>query len=169
MLEKEVITEWFNKYSDEVYNFLIYYTGSADVDDIVQETFMKALNRIDSFKREASPKTWLISIARNVAIDEMRKREKERKKKDKAVKDLPLKQEQQTPETVYHLNETKKELYETIQTLKSSYRDVLILRGIKEYSVQETAAVLSWSESKVNVTFHRALTKLQKKVRGKSI
>lgn len=167
MIENDVITEWFYEYSDDIYNFLIYYTGSGDVEDLVQEVFVKAFRNFNSFQKNSTPKTWLFSIARNVAIDEKRKYKKERTKREKVQKEIN--QQVPTPETIYQFNESKKQLYYTIQSLKQNYRDVLILRGIKEFSVQETATILNWSENKVKVTFHRALKALEKKLGGSLI
>ncbi|MBP1947207.1 RNA polymerase sigma factor [Virgibacillus litoralis] len=165
MAEKEVITRWFHEYSDDILNFLIYYTGCVEVDDMVQEVFIKALNRIDTFNELSRPKTWLFSIARNVAIDEIRKWKREKNKIEK-VGSYKEQKGTQSPEEIYQLNETNRELYRIIKTLKQSHRDVLILRGIKELNIKETAAVLHWSENKVKVTYHRALKALEKKLGG---
>lgn len=165
MADKRVITEWFEDYSNDVLNFLIYYTGRTDVEDMVQEVFIKALQKIHTFNGLSSPKTWLFSIARNCAIDHMRKRWKEKEKRQK----LLIYHEQKntkSPEDIYGLNETYTEIYQAIQTLKQNYRDVLILRGIEELNVQETAEILQWSENKVKVTCHRALKALEKKLGG---
>ncbi|MEK3990370.1 sigma factor-like helix-turn-helix DNA-binding protein [Robertmurraya sp. FSL R5-0851] len=59
-------------------------------------------------------------------------------------------------------NENNRLLYQAIQSLKANYRDVIILRGIKELSVSETASILHWNENKVRITYHRALKALQK-------
>ncbi|MGD6774654.1 sigma factor-like helix-turn-helix DNA-binding protein [Sutcliffiella horikoshii] len=56
-----------------------------------------------------------------------------------------------------------------IRMLKQSYYDVLMLRGINELSVQETAQELNWTESKVNLSYHRALKTLEKKMGGREI
>jgi len=160
-----MITTWFYEYSDDVLNFLIYYTGRGDVDDMVQEVFIKALRRIETYNGVSSPKSWLFSIARNIAIDEIRKGKRERDKIEKSWR-LHEKKIAQSPEEIYQLNETNREVYRQIQTLKRNYRDVLILKGIKELSVKETSDVLNWSENKVKVTYHRALKALEKKLGG---
>ncbi len=162
MSSNEKISEWFYLHSQDIYHFLIYYIGSQDVEDLVQEVFVRAIKSIDSYEGKSSPKTWLFSIARHVAIDEIR-----RKKRSKLKGALLLKSEhevinRETPEGIIELNERQKELYNAIQSLKTSYRDVIVLRGIKELTVQETAHILAWSENKVRLTYHRALKVLQK-------
>lgn len=165
MEDGQKITEWFHQYSNDVYNYLIYHTGRVDVEDMVQDVFIKALRHVHSFKEQASPKTWLISIARHVAIDEMRKRKREVDKQQKLIHYYE-KNVDRSPEELYKLNETNKEIYRAILMLKQTYRDVLILRGIKEFSIKETADILRWSENKVRVTYHRAIKALEKKIGG---
>jgi len=165
LVGKEIITTWFQDYGDDVLNFLIYYTGRGDVDDLVQEVFVKAFRRIETFNEKSSPKTWLLSIARNVAIDESRKRKREREKLEKSWRSYEQRSFQ-SPEEIYQLSETNREVYRAILSLKRNYRDVLIIKGIKDLSVTETSTILNWSENKVKVTYHRALKALEKKLGG---
>ena len=72
-LERKLIEEWFELYERDITSFLVYYTGSMDVEDLVQETFLRAFNKISRFNEKAHPKTWLISIARNMVIDQYRR------------------------------------------------------------------------------------------------
>jgi RNA polymerase sigma-70 factor (ECF subfamily) len=153
------IEQWFLTYSHDVYRFLVYYTGRTDIDDLVQETFIRALKAVHKTEVE-NPKTWLLAIARNAAIDERRR--------TKWMNWLPeaflqhLVSHDRTPEESLELSENHRLLYDMINQLKRSYREVLILRGIKGLSSKETAEVLGWSEAKVNMTLHRAMKALQK-------
>ncbi|MFC0476288.1 RNA polymerase sigma factor [Robertmurraya beringensis] len=72
------ISEWFYLYNKDIYYFLVYYIGSSDVEDLVQEVFIRAIKGYDTFQQKSSPKTWLFSIARHVGMDEMRKRKRVR-------------------------------------------------------------------------------------------
>lgn len=155
------ISDWFYEYSNDIYQYLIYYLGTSDVEDLVQEVFIRAIKNIDTFEEKSSPKTWLFSIARHVGIDEIRKKQRRKMKSYLMIKPQEL-SEINHPENTIHINETNKELYLAIQQLKKNYRDVIILRGIKELSVSETAEILNWSEEKVRLTFHRAIKSLQK-------
>lgn len=152
------IEQWFLTYSNDVYRFLVYYTRRKDVDDLVQETFIRALKAI-SQTQIANPKTWLFAIARNVAIDDMRRTKLMNWLPDKFLQHLVSRDK--TPEESFELSENKRLLYDMINQLKQSYRDVLILRGIKGLSSKETAEVLEWSEEKVNITLHRAMKAVQ--------
>ncbi|MBW8352029.1 RNA polymerase sigma factor [Bacillus sp. IITD106] len=154
-----IISEWFHLYSNDVYNFLVYYTGSTDVEDLVQEVFIKVIKGLKSYKGESSPKTWIFSIARNVAIDDARKRNK---KKKFSFDEQMIMSDGETPEKIFLQNEEKQTLYTAIQKLKSNYREVIILRGIKEMTVSETAEILNWKEEKVRSTYSRALKSLRK-------
>lgn len=44
------IEDWFEKYERDITSFLIYYTGFTDVEDLVQDTFLIAINKISKFK-----------------------------------------------------------------------------------------------------------------------
>lgn len=161
------ISGWFYLYNKDIYHFLVYYIGSSDVEDLVQEVFIRAIKGFDTYQKKSSPKTWLFSIARHVGIDEMRKRSRLRKKQMIWSRDEQT--EKETPEEILQLNENNRLLYQSIQSLKVNYRDVIILRGIKEISVSETAAILNWNENKVRITYHRALKTLQKSIGGLSL
>ncbi|RIW28617.1 RNA polymerase sigma factor [Bacillus salacetis] len=163
MSNQEKISQWFHQYSDDVYHFLIYRTGKTDVEDMVQEVFIRAIKGVESFKGSASPKTWLFSIARNLAIDEMKK---EKWKRLISFQAFHEPSSLDTPETLYQANEETQTLYKAIQELKASYRDVIILRGIKEFTVDETAEVLQWPPGKVRSTYHRAKAALHKQLGG---
>jgi RNA polymerase sigma-70 factor, ECF subfamily len=161
------ISEWFYLYNKDIYHFLVYYIGSSDVEDLVQEVFIRAIKGFDTFQNKSNPKTWLFSIARNVGIDEIRKRKRLKIKQATWVQDVQT--DEEPPEKIIQLNENNRLLYQAIQSLKANYRDVIILRGIKELTVSETASILNWNKNKVRTTYHRALKLLQKRIGGFSL
>lgn len=159
MEEAKVIETWFRLYERDITHYLTYYTGSADIEDYVQETFLKALHKIDSYQSTSHPKTWLISIARNIARDAFRKKNAYRSFLNKTKEDgdkiaISL-------ECVLLLKEEQKRLYESILLLKNSYREIIYLKGILELNSAECGEILGWSTNKVNVTFSRALKRLR--------
>lgn len=65
---------WVNDFSDELYSWAFYKTTSKETaEDLVQETFLAAYHKIDSFEGKSQPKTWLFSILNNKVIDYYRK------------------------------------------------------------------------------------------------
>ncbi|MCD8508592.1 MAG: RNA polymerase sigma factor [Bacillus sp. (in: Bacteria)] len=131
--------------------------------DLVQEVFIKAIRKSDSFRYDSSPRSWLFSIARHVAIDASRKRRREKKKETKLFSER-IQAYYPPPEKIHQQRETNQALYEAILSLKKNYKDVILLRGIHECTITETAEILNWSENKVKVTFHRAMKKLERKL-----
>ncbi|GEB34075.1 MULTISPECIES: RNA polymerase sigma factor [Brevibacillus] len=156
------IEQWFLRYGNDVYQYLAYFTGRRDVEDLVQEVFTKALKALSGYEGRAQPRTWLLSIARHAAIDHSRKQ--------KMIDWFPetvlgfLRSKERSPENALVLKEQLQEVYHTMNQLKRTYREVLILRLIEGISTEETAEILGWSEAKVSTTLHRAVKALQKRM-----
>lgn len=166
MESKKVISDWFHQYSNDIYHFFIYRMGTADVEDLVQEVFIKAMKGMSSFQGTSSPKTWLFSIARNIAIDEIRKKKRNKWKELLFFNDQHESASEETPETILQWNEENKRLFQAIQSLHGTYRDIIILRGIKGLTTEEAAVILNWSKKKVHTTYYRAKIALQKVLGG---
>jgi RNA polymerase sigma-70 factor (ECF subfamily) len=65
---KSVLEQWVNQFSDELYSWaFLNFLKSAE--DLVQDTFLAAFHKIDSFEGKSQPKTWLFSILNNKVID----------------------------------------------------------------------------------------------------
>lgn len=156
---KLTINDWYHSYSQEVF-FVVYMIVEdyQQAEDLTQDTFVKAYSNLDTFKQHSSPKTWLIKIARNLTIDYLRKR-----KPFLVIIDFFRNQQSKDPlpDTFMHINENNKELYQALSKLKRTYREVIILRKVKDFTIHETAEILNWSDDKVKVTLHRAMKDLK--------
>ncbi|MBU9723865.1 MULTISPECIES: RNA polymerase sigma factor [Bacillaceae] len=166
MSDKKVISAWFHQYSDDIYHYLIYRIGYQEAEDLLQEVFIRAWNNLDSYQGDANPKTWLLSIARNIAIDQFRNRKRSFWKKMIPFEGKHEMSGKDTPESALQMNEEKREIYHALRNIKVNYREVLILKGIQELSVRETAEALNWSENKVRLTYFRAKDALKKELGG---
>lgn len=107
------IEDWFSTYGNDVYNFLVYYTGKSDVEDLVQEVYIKALKNLSRFEERASPKTWLFAIARRTAIDHERKRKMASLLPEKLTLNIPS--PDKTPEEFILMKEDLNHLYNIIR------------------------------------------------------
>lgn len=159
MSDRDLLEQWFRAYNQDIYHFLIYYTGSLDIDDLVQEVFIKAYQSMERFNGYSSPKTWLISIARNLAIDEGRKKQRYQKLIPTLVR--ALNEPELGADKRVLDQESLHEFYEATCQLKKSYQEVLLCRLFNEQTVSETAEILGWTKAKVHLTYHRAIKKLQ--------
>ncbi|WP_042142052.1 RNA polymerase sigma factor [Paucisalibacillus sp. EB02] len=158
---KEQISEWYSSYSNDIYNYVFFLIGDHELaKDILQDTFIKAYSNLETFQGE-NARGWLFRIARNLTIDFIRKKKPITYLTDSFA---ILKENAPTPEQMAVLNESEKELYMALGKLKRSYRDVIILRKIKEFSIKETAQILEWTENKVKVQLFRGLSALRKQL-----
>lgn len=152
--KKNEISEWYVEHSEAVFNYIFLLTHDYQkAEDLTQETFINAYKFYESFQKNSSPKTWLYRIAHNATIDYVRRRKPLLFFKNLflAADPTPL------PDEIIEMKEEINEIYTILQSLKSSYREVIILRKIKEFSTKETAEITGWSESKVKSTLSRAL------------
>lgn len=70
----KTIENWVHLYSDALYSWAISKTKNKELsEDLVQETFISALQSLDKFEHRSHPRTWLISILNNKVIDHFRK------------------------------------------------------------------------------------------------
>ncbi len=142
-------------------------------EDIIQEVYIKVLRAHDSFRGESSEKTWLFSIARHTTMDYFRKQQRKRQQIvdffnwDKS--DPQLKDEASLPEEVVILDDEMQTIYKQLDQCSTDQKNVIILRYIQSFSIQETAEIMNCSTSKVKTTQHRALKKLQELMRASNI
>jgi RNA polymerase sigma-70 factor (ECF subfamily) len=141
-----------------------------DADDAVQEAFLSAFRKLDSFRGDARLETWLHRIVVNAALQRLRrrKRQAERGAESEALDELlPSFREDghpehyaqpwvQTTEELAARAETREQVREMIDRLPDNYRTVLILRDIEELDTAETAELLELTAGAVKVRLHRA-------------
>lgn len=162
MNEKPIhISDLFSQFHKDVYHFALYFTNNKqDAEDITQETFLKAMKNLHQLKEPEKVKTWILSITRYTAVDWIRKQKIRRLFTKKMSSNLY--EEDMNCRVIGE--ENWKVLQRALIKLKPNYRSVVILRGLKELSVKETAEALQCSEGKVRVDFHRALQVLKQDV-----
>jgi len=160
-----VFDELYRKYHHDVFQFLFYMVKNKEqAEDLVQEVYIRVLKSYEQFEGKSSEKTWLFSIARNVAIDSFRKqkgwKQKLLEKFDWSTNQV--KDHGPIPEEIAVQNEEIQLIYRCLDKCTIDQRMVIIMRYIHELSISETAETLSWTESKVKTTQHRALKVLKK-------
>ncbi len=166
----KALSELVTHYSPKIYNLgLRLMRNETDAEDVLQETFLKMVKKIDTFKGNSSLYTWLYRIATNVALEKLR--DKHHKNLEYSLDD-PDYQEvgKNEPFSIpKHLEnklsdkEFRKYLNFAMKDLNENLRTIFILRDIEENSVANTAKILGISESNVKVRLMRARLALREK------
>ena len=133
--------------------------GQASAQDIAQESFMRLYKLGQGALPREEARFWLFRVARNLAINELSRRET-RGKFVRRVREL-FRQREPDPAAHLELEERKQVLLELLKTLPEHQRAALLLREQEEMSYREIARVLNISESKVKVDIFRARTSLR--------
>src|SRR6202050_2041656 len=166
-----VLEALVEQYQYRLVRYLIYLLGRRDgVDDLVQETWLRVLERGSSYDGHSSFEPWLFRVARNIAVDAMRKRATlslDSDDDDGGVRPSPA-SIAASPFTLAARTEDADRLARSLQTLEPVYREVLVLRFQEDFSLQEISAIVGAPVSTVASRIYRGLATLRPKLEGET-
>ena len=146
----------YEKYFRDVYLFILAISKSADVaEEITQATFFKALKEYKNFKGDKYMKSWLCQIAKNLYVDQMRKKKifsLDEVKEAAAFTDIE--------ESMIDKNDAIS-IYKILHCLEEPYKEVFTLRVLGELSFKEIADIFNKNDSWARVIYYRARVKIQ--------
>ena len=146
----------YNQYSKEVYNTILRVVDhTAEAEDILQESFIAAFERIDKLQNEGGFKAWVKRIAINKSIDRLRKR------KIRFVELEPewiSKEDDKIDEKAFEF--TLEAVTGAIQTLTQGARTIFCLFVIENIPHAEIAHMLGMEHAAVRTQYHRAKNKI---------
>ena len=143
---------------ETVNKYLFCLTKNWDLaEELTEETFYRAVEKIGKFKGESKISTWLCQIAKNLYYDVLRKN---KKIVNTEYNLLELEAEESTEEKVI-LNDEKITLYKNLQKLDEKTREVIYLKITGELSFKEIGEILNKTENWARVTFYRGKQKLK--------
>jgi RNA polymerase sigma-70 factor (ECF subfamily) len=162
--------ELFARHSTPVFAFLSRLVASrCDPEDLLQETFLRVLTHAQDFRPGTALRPWLFTIARNVAINSL--------KKTKLRSDLEVQTDlsdwkpsagqagAQDPSSRLELQEQKTRLLAALQTLPPLHREILVLVIFNGFSYEEAAAITGDPESTLRSRVFHALRKLRERLK----
>lgn len=171
--DPEELTRMVHQYSDPIYRVALRMLNNpSEAEDVLQETFIKALRSLEKFEGRSKLSTWLYRIAVNESLMLIRKRKPE----------IPIIQDDTDnednekisvsqivdwcclPESEFLSNETHEVLNAAIQKLPENLRTVFILRDIEGLSIIETSQTLELTETNVKTRLLRARMKLREEL-----
>ena len=160
------------RYDRNVFRIANHITQNReDAEDVVQDAFLKAYQKLDQFQGNSKFYTWLVRIAVNEALMKLRKR--------KASKTVSIDEDVETdegfvprevtdwspnPEQLYKQAELGDILEKTIQGLPAGFRTVFVLRDVEGLSTEETAEALGLSIPAVKSMLLRARLQLRERL-----
>ncbi len=152
------IEQIYKEYFETVNKYLFCLTHNSDVsEELTQETFVKAVKKIDAYQGKCEISVWLCQIAKNLYYDYLRKN-KENLNIDDYLFDLG---EEDNLEDKVIEKEEKAKLHKQMQKLDEKTREVIILRISGELSFKEIGTVMNKTENWARVTFYRGKQKLK--------
>ncbi|WP_257350231.1 sigma-70 family RNA polymerase sigma factor [Pseudalkalibacillus decolorationis] len=155
-----VIEEAIRKYGKQLTNFVFSYVKDwSTAEDVVQDSFIKAFRKYDSFKGDSSLKTWLYRIAANQSKDYLKSSYFKRVILSNIISTKNNREKSSE-------GETDDDLAYFVLKLPIKYREVIILHYYEELGVQQIANLLQMNESTIKTRLRRARTLLKDKLEG---
>ena len=150
--------ELYERSHPAVFRYIYGLTGGPqdDVEDLTAETFLRAWKARHGFQGdEASATGWLIRIAKRLVIDRYRR-------SVQAIHNLPADPPaESTPEQTAVADEQINFLYRLLGELPDEPREILALRYLLGWRVNDIAEYMGATENSVSVTIHRTLSRLR--------
>lgn len=167
-----MLDQLIEQYQHRLYRYLLYLIRDPQLaQDLFQETWVRVLERGSQYSARWKFETWLLSIARNLTIDHVRRKqpasfsEFESEDEDAPRFDVADERAEEAFQQIQQQQQDDK-LALLLQKLPALYREVLTLRFHEDMQLEEIARVLDTPLSTVKSRLRRGLDMLQKKLAG---
>lgn len=168
--DQDAYKKIMDKYQKPLYfHVLKMVRNHEQVEDLVQEAFMKAFNNLNSYNTNYAFSTWLYRITTNHTIDYLRKKKLNTTSIDEPVKtregemEIQISDESETDRTIIR-KERKQIIHHAIDNLPEKYKKVIEMRHLQELSYQEIAEQLDLPLGTVKAHIFRAREMLYKEL-----
>ena len=151
------------KYQDRLFNSMVHLLRNpSDAEDVVQDAFLQALRKLDTFQGNSQFYTWLFRIARNTAISKLR-RKKPTVSLDSTASEqrLDFPDDGPRPSTEMERRERQTVLMRAMDQLSGEHREILILREMEEQNYETISEILDLPVGTVRSRLHRARLQLK--------
>ncbi len=160
------------RHSGMIFRLAFRLTGNhQDAEEIVQEAFLRAYQKLEQFASQASFATWVYRIAANYTIDRMRQRKQEDARRQAPSAEMtdevdqdPLRQipdAAPTPERLTQSVELRRQMETALQSLTPAERIAFVMRHCDGCGIEEIAAALKSNSGAAKNTVFRAVHKLR--------
>jgi RNA polymerase sigma-70 factor (ECF subfamily) len=165
-----VLEALVEQYQYRLFRYLVSLLGRRDgVDDFVQETWLRVLERGRSYDEQSRFESWLFRVARNIALDALRKRQTLSLDSDEGdgLRSSPASGES-SPYILAARTQDAERLAHSLETLEPVYREALVLRFQEDLSLQEISVIVGAPVSTVASRIYRGLATLRPHFEGET-
>jgi RNA polymerase sigma-70 factor (ECF subfamily) len=170
--EEAAYRELIRRYERPLFSLLYRMVRDRELaEDLAQETFIKALNAIESYRPEFKFSSWIFKIANNAAIDHLRRRELDTLSLEGSphaetpeameATALQIGDRQESPLDTVEAKELGGQIEAAIATLRPEYRSCILLRHVEGRAYEEIAQILNLPLGTVKTYIHRARNELR--------
>jgi RNA polymerase sigma-70 factor (ECF subfamily) len=160
------------RYQSPLFNFALRHMGSVPTaEEVVQDAFVRVVKNAGDFKHASRFSTWLYTIARNLCVDEARKRTHRRhtsldQPRRSAETEGPTLGEQTgdkaaNVERAAVATEIRERVVEAVEALPEEQREVFLMREVSGLAFKDIAEVVGVSENTIKSRMRYALERLQ--------
>lgn len=173
--DREAFAQLVERYKQPIYNFILRTVrDEAEAEDLAQNTFVQVWKSAKRYRVSAKFSTWLYTIARNLSLNELRRRTRHRAESLDAphpeYDEQPLRRVKDTSTLAPHDEVVRNELFakveEAIQDLPENQRTALLLCREEDVSYEEIAKILGVSVSATKSIIHRAREVLRARLKA---
>ena len=155
------LADLYERYSAPVFGYLLGLSGDrALAEDLAEETFYRAALALDGFRGEASVKTWLLRIARNLYLRRAKREKRTTSLEGLQERGMTFAAPQPTPEAEVLRQERSQAILRALRSLRESDRSLLLLAAQEGMRQREIAHMLGLSLTAVKVRLYRARRRL---------
>ncbi|HEX7042196.1 MAG TPA: RNA polymerase sigma factor [Patescibacteria group bacterium] len=165
--DKYAVVQFYKKYSPKILKYLsAKLPRHEDAQEIMQDTFLEALDELARFQGKSSLSTWLYTIAHNKLVDFYRRQ----KVRSLLLSQLPflqiVAQEISEPEFQYEKNKIRDNIESTLHLLSAKYRRILKMHYVENMPIKEIAIELNLSFKATESLLYRARQDFKQKYAG---
>jgi RNA polymerase sigma-70 factor, ECF subfamily len=159
----EAFGQLVRRYQDQLFTSLRHVMGSPDdAEDVVQDAFVQAYRKLDTFRQHCAFYTWLYRIALNLVYTRSRRR----RIRANLARTRPVMENDQpdphgTPDDELQRREAVSQIGQALQALSDEHRTILVMRGVEGFDYDTIAELLAVSPGTVRSRLHRARAQLR--------
>ena len=158
---RKEIEEYYDKYGNKIYSYLLGLSGDSDISrELTQETFLRAISSLSSFRGNCSVSTWLCSIAKNLWHKELRRRGLHPSSDGEPP--LPETDSSPPPDEAAEQKDSKMFVLRQVHSLPETEKEIILLRATGAMTFAEIGELFGKTENWARVTYYRAKQKLRK-------